>query len=349
MGSTHVKMCDSVSDAVLTGNVGEMIRLGGATTYRRKATMDSACRLGKQNIIEFLYQKQDLVNGLIRTGLAGHWECFDWLAEHQDDEIESCGDVAIEAVRAGNIPMLERALFHKIPMSGAINEAAMRGKLEILQWAYPCVDKKDFPRDICITASKGGRYNVIEWARSNHFFWTYEVLVYLVRRDNLELVKRARAKGCPWNAHVCAAAGGNPKILEWLRGQNPPCPWDGDTYIRTIQRGTAADEEWLKTHGCPRFTVDRAYELAPGNNKMAAWIAKNFKDYWDEVSAFIQSCISYDNANHLSYLLDERFLRKEQILSYCQRDVDTLSWMLNRKVITENDLRNLKLLHACAR
>jgi hypothetical protein len=33
---------------------------------------------------------------------------------------------------------------------------------------------------------------------------------------------------CPWDSRACsnAAQRGHLEVLKWLRGQDPPCPWD---------------------------------------------------------------------------------------------------------------------------
>ena len=46
----------------------------------------------------------------------------------------------------------------------------------------------------------------------------------------LEVLQRLRSQDppCPWDEDTCSAAakGGHLEVLRWLRSQQPPCPWD---------------------------------------------------------------------------------------------------------------------------
>jgi hypothetical protein len=41
---------------------------------------------------------------------------------------------------------------------------------------------------------------------------------------------RSQDPPCPWDSNVCleAVTAGDLDMLVWLRSQNPPCPWDID-------------------------------------------------------------------------------------------------------------------------
>jgi hypothetical protein len=76
----------------------------------------------------------------------------------------------------------------------------------------------------------------------------------VARRGNLEMLKYARANGCPWDEGTCAAAarGGHLDVLMWARANG--CPWDHRVlpFFFTL---TATDEshrevlEWASENG----------------------------------------------------------------------------------------------------
>ena len=59
----------------------------------------------------------------------------------------------------------------------------------------------------------------------------------LAKRGHFEVLKWARANGCPWDEATCAAAadGGHVSILEWAIAEG--CPTSCETYERAAKRG----------------------------------------------------------------------------------------------------------------
>jgi hypothetical protein len=62
---------------------------------------------------------------------------------------------------------------------------------------------------------------------------------------------RAQDPPCPWSEKTCdtAAYGGHLNVLQWLRAQDPPCPWDIKTcLIRSEIISTNLEiQEWIKS------------------------------------------------------------------------------------------------------
>jgi hypothetical protein len=56
---------------------------------------------------------------------------------------------------------------------------------------------------------------------------------------------RSEEPPCPWSARVRARAaeGGHLGVLQWLRSQHPPCPWDEWVVVCASQS--------LVAPGCP--------------------------------------------------------------------------------------------------
>ena len=64
---------------------------------------------------------------------------------------------------------------------------------------------------------------------------------------------RAQDPPCPWDSEVCAwaAFGGHLEVLKWLRGQDPPCPWDSDVCGWAARYGHLNVLRWARSQGCP--------------------------------------------------------------------------------------------------
>ncbi len=64
---------------------------------------------------------------------------------------------------------------------------------------------------------------------------------------------RAQDPPCPWSPATCAAAAGAGRldILKWLRGQNPPCPWTESCAAAAACQPNLEVLQWLHGHGCP--------------------------------------------------------------------------------------------------
>jgi len=76
---------------------------------------------------------------------------------------------------------------------------------------------------------------------------------------------RAQDPPCPWGKGTCysAAKGGHVHVLEWLRAQDPPCPWEG-TCTGAAVAGHVHVLEWLRAQDppCP-WLEETAREWGP--------------------------------------------------------------------------------------
>jgi hypothetical protein len=72
---------------------------------------------------------------------------------------------------------------------------------------------------------------------------------------HLEIIQWLRAQNppCPWNELVCAYAvkGGHLEIIQWLRAQTPACPWDKDTSAYASASGNLEVLRWLRSQNPP--------------------------------------------------------------------------------------------------
>ena len=65
----------------------------------------------------------------------------------------------------------------------------------------------------------------LKWRRAKGCPWDARLCAFAARGGHLELLKWRRAKGCPWDARLCAfaARGGHLELLKWLRAEGCPC------------------------------------------------------------------------------------------------------------------------------
>ena len=112
--------------------------------------------------------------------------------------------------------------------------------------------------------------------------------------------KWLQAKGCQWDSSTSnsAAFGGHLEVLQWIRSEDPPCPWNSRvcrlllvkvTWRSCAGRGASAvDEEvpyaaaqgghlkvlkWLIKEGCPHDKhLCREYAAHGGTRKVLEWL-----------------------------------------------------------------------------
>ena len=79
---------------------------------------------------------------------------------------------------------------------------------------------------------------------------------------------------------MCAAENGHLTTLQWLRSQDPPCPWDEDACLYAAMSGHLTTLQWLRSQD-PPCPWDKARCLAeaesdwaeyPADEATAAWI-----------------------------------------------------------------------------
>lgn len=67
----------------------------------------------------------------------------------------------------------------------------------------------------------------------------------------LRVLEWLRARGCPWDIETCsgAASGGQLRTLRWLREEG--CPWQEWTCMEAARGGHLAVLRWARGEGCP--------------------------------------------------------------------------------------------------
>src|SRR5689334_21762832 len=112
-------------------------------------------------------------------------------------------------------------------------KAAELGSFSLLEWARQangmCRSAKAWDKSTCAGAAQGGHLEVLKWARANGCPWNEWTCANAAAGGHLEVLKWAREYTCPWNLWTCsmAAQGGHLEVLKWARKNK--CPWNEST------------------------------------------------------------------------------------------------------------------------
>jgi hypothetical protein len=133
-------------------------------------------------------------------------------------------------------------------------QAAEEGILDKLQEIRHQMEP-DFPWDdrTCYLAARWGHLHVLEWLYSlNLSCVTDEETWYLaLEGGNLDLIMWLKERGCVYlteRSCLVATEANNVELLQWLRSQNPPCPWNRSECLslaREFENGEVL--EWIES------------------------------------------------------------------------------------------------------
>ena len=92
---------------------------------------------------------------------------------------------------------------------------------------------------------------------------------------------------CPWDAWTCAAAAenGHLKVLQWMRAQDPPCPWDASTCSAAASRGHLEVLQWARAQEppCPWNEETCSAAASRGHLEVLQWARAQYPPCpWDE-------------------------------------------------------------------
>ncbi len=147
------------------------------------------------------------------------------------------------------------------------------------------------------------------------------VLRKAVKKGDLSMVQWLRAQDppAPWDEGACATAArrGDIGMLGWLRGQNPPCPWDV-----LVTQGAASNDiktlQWLRAQDppCPWGTSTCAAAAMRGKLDALIWLRGQ-----DPPCPWNQSCAKYaarrPDVTIMRWLLDNQGLSQSSVQSEC--------------------------------
>ena len=124
----------------------------------------------------------------------------------------------------------------------------------------------------------------------------YAVCEKAARDGQLEVLKWARAKGCPWNSLTCrrAAGGGHLDLLKWARDNG--CEWDAWTCAHAAEGGHLDVLKWARENGCWWDVWTCAHAAGGGHLDVLRWARENGCE-WDE-----WTCAGAAEGGHLEVL-----------------------------------------------
>ena len=100
----------------------------------------------------------------------------------------------------------------------------------------------------------GGHLEVLKWARANGCPWDGDTCTYAAEGGHLDVLKWLCANGCPpreEQACMNAAWGGHLEMLQWMRANG--CPWNKRACAWVAAEGGHFEVyAWLIQNGCPR-------------------------------------------------------------------------------------------------
>ena len=136
-------------------------------------------------------------------------------------------------------------------------------------------------KKLCSGAAEGGHLEVLRWARANGCPWSHMTCKAAARSGHLEVLKWMRANGCPWNTETCsgAAEGGHLEVLKWARENG--CPWNELTCMFAASGGQLEVLQWARANGCGWDKGTCRAAAQSGHLEMLQWACANGCP-WDE-------------------------------------------------------------------
>ncbi len=104
---------------------------------------------------------------------------------------------------------------------------------------------------VCDISAKYGSLDVLKWARAQGCPWGSWTCTLAAKYGHFETLKWARTHGCEWSENTCswAACCGHLEILQWLRKHG--CPWNQWACIDAARYGQLEILKWAHENGCP--------------------------------------------------------------------------------------------------
>ena len=106
-----------------------------------------------------------------------------------------------------------------------------------------------------------------------------DLCLWAIQNKSLGLptLKTLRSLGYTFTSHgLCTEAveHGSLEMLQWLRGQDPPCPWDRWVCSAAARGGHLEMLRWLRSNGCP-WNRYMCLESARNHPHVQEWIQNN--------------------------------------------------------------------------
>ena len=183
---------------------------------------------------------------------------------------------AKEALHEGNLGQLHR---HHHLQGNLLKYALFIGSVEILRWL---MEEKGwelfFYGRTVWWAGLGGSVEVLEYLNFKGYKFTKEACEGAAIGGCLKALKFLRGLDppCPWDEWTCRAAaeGGHLDVLKWARSQTLRCPWDDMTCFEAAYGGDLEVLKWLRRVNPPCPWHERTCEGAAygGHLEVLKWV-----------------------------------------------------------------------------
>ena len=150
---------------------------------------------------------------------------------------------------------------------------------------------------VCKCAATYGQLDVLKWARANGCPLDADTCSRAAAEgEHLEVLKWLHANGAPWNEITCAWAAkyGHLEVLQWAHTNG--VPWNNLTCAWAAEGGHLEVLQWARTKGCPWTDATCACAAHGGHLEVLRWARKNGCP-WD-----VNTCTMAAEGGHLEVL-----------------------------------------------
>jgi hypothetical protein len=159
-----------------------------------------------------------------------------------------------EAARAGRTLVLRWARQARGCLKPGLDVvAADAGQTAVIQFLCGEVPGYEKSQRACLAAVQADRLPALQCLAAHGYSLTPELVVTAAALGRRSMAAFMRAHGVEWRVAMCrvVARQGSLDTLQWLRAQEPPCPWDGSVIVEARLNGFTTVEEWARENGCP--------------------------------------------------------------------------------------------------
>ncbi|WZN62040.1 hypothetical protein HKI87_05g35760 [Chloropicon roscoffensis] len=169
------------------------------------------------------------------------------------------------------LPGYEWSYYGPVYEGNLVNYAAFQGSVEILRWL---VEEKGWELNLLtgLRAGRGGSVEVLEYLLGKGYVFDERACSGAAKEGHLKALKFLRGLDppCPWDVLTCSCAtyGGHLDVLKWARSEDPPCPWDEVTCAGAADEGRLDILKFARGQDPPCPWDKRACSFAVGKGRL---------------------------------------------------------------------------------
>lgn len=245
---------------------------------RKLSRMGCAAELGRLSLIIWMHGhlKDPLLQVPFGAARGGQLDILKWAQDQRCEMSESLFDYAASGGHLETIEWLEKTIDKSRRIWQMYKQAAFSGQIPVLQWLQTRgYRREEVHNSFCVWAAMKGKLNVLQWAlREHHCPWD-QTGARAARGGHLELLQWALQNGCPYEPSISAGAAlhGQLHVLKWLRERQ--YPWDERTCAAAADTGHLEIIKWARANNCP-WGVHTCHNAAlHGHLEILKWARAN--------------------------------------------------------------------------